>query len=153
MNILRIMMGVLVSTGITACSLWPWEQVDCPPVSVAEDATRAHIEGIRYGQLAYIRVNGVWPECKETQDGYDMEIQVGFLMQRDLSESATTEEVPLDITFAFVDENDAVVSRTVHSDRVFFGQFNDRSNPVLIINLDVPAGTRVVFGIGKAIEE
>ena len=148
----KIIAGGLLATALTACSTFEPKKVACPDVRVSQGAERAYIEGTRRGQLAYVRVNGAWTECSATKDGFNMELQLGFLMKRDISESSLAEEIPLDITFAFLDSNDNVVSRFIHSDSLFFPDYTDKSKPVLIINKKIPAGMRVVFGLGKAID-
>ena len=149
----KFIVGGLLATTLTACSTFEPEKVACPDISVSQGAERAYIEGVKLGQLAYVRVNGAWSECVATSTGFDMELQLGLLMKRDISDSSLSEEVPIDITFAFVDGNDNVVSRYVHSDTVFFPDYLDKSRPTLIITKDIPAGTRIVFGLGKAIDD
>ena len=143
--------GALVAA-LSGCSTFEPEKVACPSISISKGAERAYIEGVKLGQLAYVRVNGAWSECAPTQSGFDMELQLGLLLKRDISDSSLSEEVPIDITFAFVDSNDNVVSRYVHSDTVFFPDYQDKSRPTLIIEKEIPAGTRIVFGLGKAID-
>ena len=137
---------------LSSCSTFEPDYVACPDISVSEKAERVYVEGIKLGQIAQVRFNGVNARCVATSTGYDMEMELGFLLKRDISDSSLSEEVPLDLTFAYVGENDQVMSRYVHSTSVFFSDYRDKSRPIILINTEIPAGTRVVMGLGKAAE-
>lgn len=142
----------VAALSLSACSTFEPDYVACPDISVSDQADRAYVEGITIGQLAYARFNGVGSRCVVTSTGYDMEMELGLLLKRDISETSLSEEVPIDVTFAFVNDNDEVVSRYVYSKSVFFPDYRDKSRPVLFINTEIPAGTRVVMGLGKAVD-
>ncbi len=141
--------GLLTAT-LTACGTFEPDYVACPEISVSKSAERAYVEGITLGQVAQVRFNGMSAQCIATSDGHDLEIDLGFLMKRDISESSLSEEVPLDVTFAFVDANDQVVSRSVYSFSAFFPDYKNKSRPIFGLKSEIPAGTRVVMGLGKA---
>lgn len=148
----KLLAASALSLMLTACSAFEPDYVECPDISVSDKADRAYIEGITLGQIALARFNGASSRCVVTDTGYDMQMELGLLLKRDISVSSLSEEVPVDITFAFVDKDGNVVSRHVHSSNVFFPDYLDKSRPLLGIRAEIPAGTRVVMGLGKAVE-
>ena len=146
----KIAAASLLSATISACGTFTPEYVACPDISVSGDADRVYVEGVTLGQVAQVRFNGISTQCVATSGGHDAEIDVGFLMKRDISESSLSEEVPLDVTFAFVDAADQVISRKVYSFSAFFPSYDAKSRPIFGINTEIPAGTRLVMGLGKA---
>lgn len=148
----KLMPATFAALLLSSCSTFEPDYVACPDISVSEKAERVYVEGIKLGQIAQVRFNGANARCVATSTGFDMEMELGFLLKRDISDSSLSEEVPLDITFAYVDDNDQVVSRYVRSASVFFPDYLDKSRPIISINTEVPAGTRIVMGLGKAAE-
>jgi hypothetical protein len=82
-----------------------------------------------------------------------MSVELGLLIRRsERSVEKSGERVKIDATFAFVDANDQVVGREVVGDSAIIGGFKEKSRPDFSFSFDVPEGTRVVLGLGRAIE-
>ena len=147
-----ILAAPLVSLLASCAALEP-EYTQCPNIRVSDKADRAYVQGKIIGQIAYVRVNGVNARCVANSDGFNMEMELGFLMRRDISQSASGEEIPLDVTLAYLDQEGNVVGRYIHSQSAFFATRSDKSRPVFTINTNIPPSTRIVMGIGKATSE
>jgi hypothetical protein len=153
-NFIKIVAAGLLAGTMTmaSCSLLESEYVACADIRISDKADRALIPGTTSGQSAAVRVRRVITRCEATQAGYDLKIELGLTMRRDISENALEEDIPIDFTFAFLDRNDNVVSREIRSDKVTFVENRDSSRPVVDFSLKIPAGVRVVMGLGKAVE-
>lgn len=135
---------------LAGCSAFEPDYIACPSISVRDGADQAVLVGADYGQPVAMRVNGVGTTCLDDGDTIAMLVELGMLLKRDTDDLNTEERVPLDVTFAFLDANDRVVSRHIHSQDGFISSFFLKARPVYPIELDVPKGTRVVMGLGKA---
>jgi hypothetical protein len=144
--------GILAAT-LTSCGTFNPDYVTCPDIRISDQADRGFVEGTTLGQAVYIRVISADTKCVTTKEGHDLDIELGFQMRRDISDNALPEEIMIDVTFAFLDANDNVVSRYIYSDDVEFRENRDTGRPILVFSVEIPADTRVVMGIGKAVGE
>ena len=147
----RMMFPVLGLGLLAGCSAFEPDQVACPNIKALEDYEYVMTKGDTLGQDVTIRVNGVDTACYETEEGHRMEIGLGLMLKRPADDIQKIEKVGVDVTFAFLDSNDDVVGREIRFDDVFIGSFKNKSRPVLLFDIDIPADTRVVFGLGRAV--
>lgn len=153
-NSARISSGIsaiagLSILGLTACSSFEPEYVACPDVKALAGAENVILTGTKSGQKVTARFDGVSPKCVATPDGYQMDLGFALIIRRDLSVHAKVEEVPIDLTIAYIDKNDEVVDRSVESFTGFLPTSMSGSRPVFNVRDDVPAGTRVVLALGR----
>jgi hypothetical protein len=142
--------GILAAT-VASCNPLKRDYVACPDIRISDQAEGGFLEGANLGQVVHIRVISADIKCVATDEGHDLDIELGFLMRRDISDNGLPEEIIIDVTFAYLDADDNVVSRYVYSDDVAFRENRDTGRPILVFSVDIPADTRVVMGIGKAI--
>lgn len=147
---LSVIGGVSI-LGLTACTSFEPEYVACPDVKALAGAENVVLAGTNTGQKVTARFDGVSPKCVATPDGYDMDLGVALIIRRDLSAYTKVEEVPIDLTIAYIDKNDEVVDRSVQSFTGYLPTGRSGSRPVFNIDDDIPAGTRVVLALGRKI--
>jgi len=141
----------LVAGLLAGCSTFEPEVVACPDISVAEGAEQVMTIGAELEHVVSIRFNGVAAECTPRSDGYAMKMDIGLMLKRLQNDRNKTERVPFDITLAFVDSKDEVVSRYIFSEEAFIGDLEAKSRPIFILRTNVPAETRIVMGLGRAV--
>lgn len=134
---------------LAACTLFEPDYTACPSLKAVEGAERIAAIGTKLGQPISMRINGVDAKCVAADDGFEMDIALGIIARRDISENGKTEEVILNATFAFLDEDDQVVRRQMIGEKVFFPSLQDTARPIFEFSIDIPAGTRVIMGLGK----
>ncbi|MCE2516294.1 MAG: hypothetical protein J4F41_00375 [Alphaproteobacteria bacterium] len=139
----------LMTAAMTGCSAFEPEYTACPSIKAVEGAENVATKGTILGQDIAVRLNGVAAKCVATSSGHDLELEVGLLARRDMSSSAKTEEMKIDITLAYLDKDDNPVGRDVSSFKAYFNEFNAKSRPTFVISTEIPAGTRVIMGLGK----
>jgi hypothetical protein len=136
---------------VAGCSAFEPEVVPCPEISAAQGAERVVTIGANLQHEVSIRFNGVAAVCTPRNDGFAIKMEVGLMLKRDEKDWNKTERVPFDITLAFVDSKNEVVSRYVYSDEAFIGDLDIKSRPTFIVRTNIPSGTRVVMGLGRAV--
>ena len=135
--------------GLTACSSLEPDYIACPEVKALAGAENVMLSGKITGQQVTARFDGVSAKCIATPNGYDMDLGIALIIRRDLSVYAKDEEVPIDLTIAYVDKNDEVVARSVRSFTGYLPFTRSGSRPMFNIDDDIPAGTRVVLALGR----
>ena len=150
LSVSRLFCGLTVGCVLSACSTFEPEYIACPDIRVKEGAEKAVMIGADYGHYVTMRVNGVDGTCTEGDGFTDMKVELGLLFKREGENLAKAERVPLDVTFAFLNDQDELQSRYVYSYDLFIPNYQAESYPVAIINIEVPDNTRVIFGLGKA---
>jgi len=138
---------------VASCSAFGPKEVACPDIAVAQGAEKVVTLGADLQHEVTIRFNGVAAECTPRGDGFAMKMELGLLLKREPENWNQTERVPFDVTLAFIDSNDEVVSRFVFSNEAFIGDRSTKSRPTFTFKANIPAETRVVMGLGRAIEE
>ena len=141
--------AALMTATLSGCSVFDPEYTACPSIKAVEGAENVATTGTILGQDISIRLNGVTAKCVATSDGHDLELEIGLLARRDMSSSAKTEEVAVDFTLAFLDKDDNPVAREVKSYKAYFPDFSEKSRPTFTFSTEIPAGTRVILGLGK----
>lgn len=137
--------------GLTACTSFEPDYIACPEVKALAGAENVTLTGKNTGQEITARFDGVSAKCIATPNGYDMDLGFALILRRDLSVYAKVEEVPIDITIAYVDKNDEVVARTARSFTGFLPTSKSGSRPVFNLSDDIPQGTRVVLALGRTV--
>ena len=135
--------------GLTACTSFEPDYIACPEVKALAGAENVILTGKNTGQQVSARFDGVSAKCLATSTGYDMELGIALILRRDLDVNAKVEEVPIDLTIAYIDKNDEVVARSVRSFTGYLPTISSGSRPVFSIDDDIPAGTRVVLALGR----
>lgn len=143
------MLGLSLLAG---CSSIGKDQVACPELKAMKGFEYVTSTGATLGQDVTIRVNGVDTACYDAEDGHRMDIDLGLMIKRPDDDIQKIEQVDVDVTFAFLNDQGEVIGREIISDEVFIGSYSSKSRPVLSFGIDVPAGSRVVFGLGRATE-
>ncbi|XDZ65075.1 hypothetical protein AB8880_09075 [Alphaproteobacteria bacterium LSUCC0684] len=141
----------LVAGLMAGCSAFQPEIVACPDIAVAGGAEKVVTIGADLQHPVTIRFNGVSAECTPRRDGYAMKVDLGLMLKRAPENWNKTERVPFDVTLAFVDDKDEVVSRYVFSEEAFIADRSVKSRPTFVFRTNVPSGTRVVMGLGRAV--
>lgn len=142
----------VAATMLAGCSAFEPDYVACPSIKAVDGTGRVEVTGDPSGAPIQLRLNGVRGLCTVNSDGFDLVLQVGLFARRDLTANVKTDEYNIDITMAFLDSNDQVVGRHIHSASGFFAELEEKSRPTLKISTDIPAGTRVILGLGKLAE-
>lgn len=142
--------AILAALLLAGCGSLGPEEVSCPGLKVLEGAERVSITGADLGDRIDFRVREVATRCTAGPNGPEMEVALGLILNRETSQPRQAERVPFDVTFAFLDGGDEVVSRHVFSDAVHMAAFRLSTRPVVNIKFTVPPSTRVVFGLGRA---
>ena len=106
------------------------------------------LAGKNTGQQVSARFDGVSAKCIATPDGYDMDLGIALIIKRDLEAYAKVEEVPIDLTIAYVDKNDEVVARSVRTFHRLFASGRSGTRSVFNIDDDIPAGTELFWHWG-----
>ena len=135
--------------GLTACSSLEPDYIACPEVKALAGAENVILTGKNTGQQITARFDGVSAKCLATPNGYDMDLGIALILRRDLNVYAKVEEVPIDLTIAYIDKNDEVVARSVRSFTGYLPTISSGSRPVFSIDDNIPAGTRVVLALGR----
>ena len=147
-----VILPVCLAAGMLAgCSTFEPERVACPDIAAAAGAENVVTIGADLKHEVSIRFNGVSAECTPRGDGYAMKMELGLMLKRSQADWNKTERIPFDVTLAFVDDANEVVSRYVFSEEAFIGDRLVKSRPTFVLRTNVPAGTRVVMGLGKAV--
>ena len=150
-SLMRRMVVPLLGLGLLGgCSFFAAEEVACPELKARKDYENVLTVGTALGQELAVRVDGVGTACYATDEGHRMDIALGLLITRPADEVSAIENVDIDVTFAFVDGAGNVVAREILSEETFIHRFDARSRSVMLMRIDVPAGSRVVFGLGRA---
>ena len=136
---------------LAGCSAFEPETVPCPEIKVIKGYENVLVTGATLGQDVTMRVNGVDAVCSDIEAGRRMNVDLGLMIKRQDDDLSKIEKVNLDVTFAFIDTNGDVIGRQIYSDEAFITSFTAKSRPIMRIKLDVPDDTRVVFGLGKAL--
>ena len=139
----------LALLSMTACSSFEPDYIACPEVKALAGAENVILAGSNTGQKVTARFDGLSAKCIATPSGYDMELGIAMVLRRDLVVNQKVEEVPIDITIAYIDKNDQVVSRSVQSVTGYLPSNIPASRPVFALDEDVPAGTRIVVALGR----
>ena len=135
--------------GLTACASLEPDYIACPEVKALAGAENVMLSGKITGQQVTARFDGVSAKCIATPNGYDMDLGIALILRRDLNVYAKVEEVPIDLTIAYIDKNDEVVARSVRSFTGYLPTISSGSRPVFSIDDNIPAGTRVVLALGR----
>ena len=146
----RLLAGLAAAALLAGCATFKPDTVDCPNLSVREGTERVTMLGTDGIALVSLRVWRAAAQCVPGRDGVEMQVGLALVVERATDQPQEVERVPFDVTFAFLDAGGEVVSRHVHSDNIYMQGFRLRTTPIVTIDLDVPDGTRVVFGLGKA---
>ena len=141
------MLTTAMTTVLASCSAFEPEYTDCPSIKAVLGADEINTRGILHQQDVTARINGHTARCVPTEDGVEMELELGLMLKRDFATGFKVEQVPIDVALAFVDKNDEPVGRIISRQTAFFPDYKDKSRPIFFINLDVPANTRVLIGI------
>ena len=141
--------GGISILGLTGCTSFEPDYIACPEVKALAGAENVMLTGTNTGQQVTARFDGVSSACVATPNGYDMELAVALILRRDLNVYAKVEEVPVDLTIAYVDKNDEVVARSVRSFTGYLPSTSSGTRPVFNIDDEIPAGTRVVLALGR----
>ena len=141
-----------VALGLLAgCTAFEPETVACPDIKVIKGYENVAVTGATLGQDVTMRVNGVDAVCSAIEAGQRMNVDLGLMIKRPGDDLSKIEMVNVDVTFAYIDANGDVIGRQIYSDEAFITSFTAKSRPIMRIKLDVPDDTRVVFGLGKAL--
>ena len=141
--------GGISILGLTACTSLEPDYIACPEVKALAGAENVILTGKNTGQQITARFDGVSAKCLATPNGYDMDLGIALVLRRDLNVYAKVEEVPIDLTIAYIDKNDEVVARSVRSFTGYLPTISSGSRPVFSIDDNIPAGTRVVLALGR----
>jgi len=141
----------LVAGLMAGCAAFQPDVVACPDIAVAKGAEKVVMIGADLQHPVTMRFNGVSAECTPRRDGVAMKVDLGLMLKRAPENWNKTERVPFDVTLAFVDDKDEVVSRYVFSEEAFIADQSVKSRPTFVFRTHVPAGTRVVMGLGRAV--
>lgn len=138
------------AVALVGCSAFEPDYIACPTISVLDGAEKITTVGAELGQVVTVRVNGAGARCTDNGNGVDMEFELGLMIKRDMENIDKSERVVVDTTMAFLDSDGQVTERLVFSKDAFIPDYQIKSRPILSINTKVPAGMRVVFGLGRA---
>lgn len=141
--------GGISILGLTACTSFEPDYIACPEVKALAGAENVMLTGKNTGQQVNARFDGVSAKCIATPNGYDMDLGIALIIRRDLEVYAKVEEVPIDLTIAYVDKNDEVVARSVRTFTGYLPSTRSGTRSVFNIDDDIPAGTRVVLALGR----
>ena len=141
--------GGISILGLTACTSFEPDYIACPEVKALAGAENVMLRGKNTGQQVSARFDGVSAKCIATPNGYDMDLGIALIIRRDLEVYAKVEEVPIDLTIAYVDKNDEVVARSVRTFTGYLPSTRSGTRSVFNIDDDIPAGTRVVLALGR----
>lgn len=153
LNLKPFIATAMLTTILASCSAFEPEYSDCPSIKAVLGADDINTRGILHKQDVTARINGHTARCVATNDGVEMELELGLMLKRDFAQGFKVEEVPIDVALAFVDENDQPVGRITSRQTAFFPDYKDKSRPIFSINIDVPANTRVLIGISHVYGE
>ena len=147
---LKLISGLAVGLLLTGCTAFEPNYVDCPDTKLREGSDYVTRLGEIQGDRITMRILKVAWRC--IGSGENLEMQIGFNVDvvRETDDTLSAERVPLDVTFAFLDTNDNVVSRIVHTEIIEMPGLRTYVPRTPVVEFDVPAGTRVVFGLGRA---
>lgn len=137
---------------LAGCTAFEPETVPCPEIKVIKGYENVRVTGETLGQDVTMRVNGVDAFCTDIEAGRRMNVDLGLMIKRPGDDLSKIEKVNVDVTFAYIDANGDIVSRQIFSDEAFITSFTAKSRPIMRMKLDVPDETRVVFGLGKALD-
>lgn len=139
-------------TMLASCSSFEPDYVACPSVKALAGAENVISAGADTGNRVTVRFDGVNPQCVATPSGYDMTLNFALVLKRDESLIGNAERVPVDITLAYLDKDDQIISRSVKQVTGYISDFTSATRPVFSIEDEIPTGARVVIGIGKKVE-
>ena len=139
--------------GLAACSSFEPDYIACPEVKALAGAENVSLVATNTGQPVTARFDGVNAQCLATENGYAMDLSFALIIRRDLNVNPKVEEVPIDLTIAYVDANDQVVARTERSFTGYFPFGMSGSRPVFSVDDNVPAATRIVLALGRKSSE
>ena len=143
--------GGISILGLTACTSFEPDYIACPEVKALAGAENVMLTGKNTGQQVSARFDGVSAKCIATPNGYDMDLGIALIIRRDLEVYAKVEEVPIDLTIAYVDKNDEVVARSVRTFTGYLPSTRSGTRSVFNIDDDIPADTRVVLALGRTV--
>lgn len=146
----RLSSGFAAAVLLAGCTMFRSEYVDCPSVKLREGTERVVLVGAELGDLVAMRIRNVAARCKGARNGTRMQVGFALILERESDRPQEAETVPFDATFAFLDANGGVVSRFVHSEEILMESFQLATDPVVTMEMQVPKGATVVFGLGKA---
>ena len=146
----RLAAGLAAFLLLAGCSTFRPEYVDCPSIKLREGTERVVLLGADRGDLVSMRIRETAARCTRGRSGTEMRVGLALRLDRETGQPEFAERVRFDATFAFLDSGDQVVSRYVYSDDIHMQAFRLTTRPIVTIEFDVPEGTRVVFGIGRA---
>ena len=146
----KLISGLAAGLLLAGCTAFEPTYVDCPDTKLREGSDYVTRLGEIQGDRITMRVMSVAWRCIESDGG--LEMQIGFIVDivRETEEVLAAERVPLDATFAMLDANDNVVSRTVHTETIEMPGLRTHVSRAPVVEFDVPPGARVVFGLGRA---
>jgi len=151
-SISRFTVAGLALLGLSACSTFEPEYTACPDVKAVEGAENIVMASPATGHAITVRFDDVLAKCVARGDGYDLKLDFAMVMRRDLSLYGKVEEVPFDLTLAFIDADDQVVARSEHRFTGYIPGMIAASRPLFSLKDEIPSGTRVVMGLGRKIE-
>ena len=146
----KLVPGLVAGLLLAGCTAFRPDYVDCPDVKLREGSDYVTRQGEIQGDRITMRILKVAHRCIEASDGFEMQIGFNVDIERETDEVLLAERVPLDVTFAFLDANDNVVSRIVHTEVIEMPGLRTYVPRSPVVEMDVPSGTRVVFGLGRA---
>ncbi len=142
-------MVLIVPIVLTGCSAFEPNYTECPSIKAAVGGEEVATTGTNFGQNVIVRINGYAARCVATANGHSLKLDLGLLLRRDFDAGLAAERVPINVTLAFIDQDNNIVGRHLHQNNAAFADYNDKSRPNVIINTEIPSGTRVVLGLGK----
>jgi len=151
-SISKLTVAGLALMGLSACSSFEPEYTACPDVKAVAGAENIITSSPATGHAITIRFDDVLAQCVPSDGGYKMKLDFAVIMRRDLSVYGKVEEVPFDLTLAFVDADGQVVGRSEHNFTGFIPGLVAASRPMFSLKDQIPSGTRVVMGLGRKID-
>lgn len=151
--LLKSFIAPVIGIGMLAsCSGFEPDYIACPSVSALKGYENVALTGADHGQEVTMRLNGVGTRCYAIEGGDRMEVELGLFIKRLDENLRVIERVPVALTLVYLDADDQVVGRHIFEEEAYIGSYKDRSRPVFPFSVDVPQGTRVVIGLGQAVE-
>ncbi|MGC6484784.1 MAG: hypothetical protein ACON4P_03845 [Candidatus Puniceispirillales bacterium] len=153
LSLMKKMLIPVIGAGMLAsCSTFEPDYVECPSVSARDGYDNVALTGADHGQEVTMRLNGVGTRCYAIEGGHRMEVELGLFIRRLDEKITVNERVKVDLTLVYLDADDQVVGRDIYEDEAYIGTLKTKSRPVFPFSVDVPEGTRVVIGLGRAVQ-
>ena len=137
---------------LAGCMAFEPETVPCPEIKVIKGYENVRVTGETLGQDVTMRVNGVDAFCTDIEAGRRMNVDLGLMIKRPAMIFPRSKRSmlmsPLPISMPMVISSAGRSLAMKPSSRAL----RRKSRPIMRMKLDVPDETRVVFGLGKALD-